>query len=194
MIFLRSTPDHQYRNYIDYRLLLRRDFQNRCAYCLVHEYFLGGEAGCCIDHHRPIRGVYARPDLVSDYNNLYWSCRECNENKGSMWPNPEDYAAGLRFIDPCNPIDDHDLHLRILPSGAIEPLSLTGSYTIRHLKLWRPLLQHHRARSLRLGAEAAAIERSLGTKNLDPEHRTTLEHRLAEMKQWLEPQVFDRPR
>jgi len=71
MIFQRSVPAYPYKDYHDYRPLLRRDFHCLCAYCLMHEYFLGGEAGCCIDHHHPVQGPYARPDLIAEYSNLY---------------------------------------------------------------------------------------------------------------------------
>ena len=123
MIFTRSLPPKTYRDYNAYRPFLRLDFRFRCAYCLRHEFFLGGEAGCCIDHHRPLRGPYARPDLATDYTNLYWCCRECNENKADTWPSPEEAARGWRLLDPCQPEDDHDLHLRVLTDGSLEALT-----------------------------------------------------------------------
>lgn len=194
MIFHRSIPPRLYRDYTDYRPLLRHDFQYRCAYCLMHEFFLGGEAGCCIDHHRPVNGRYARPDLSADYNNLYWCCRECNENKGDIWPSPELVAQGKRFLDPCQPTDDHDLHWRLLPTGDLEPLSLPGEYTIERLKLWRPFLKHHRAKTFLLQEENQALEQHLKAKSLNPMQRLQLEHRLESIREWLEPPVFDRPR
>jgi hypothetical protein len=108
MIFTRSVPPRRYRNYRRYRSLLRIDFRHRCAYCLTHEHYLGGEAGCTIDHHRPRSGPYARPDLESEYSNLYWSCRECNDSKSDTWPSIEDDAIRLKFLDPCTPEGDHD--------------------------------------------------------------------------------------
>jgi hypothetical protein len=194
MIFHRSTPARPYQNYRDYRSLLRQDFRYRCAYCLLHEYFLGGEAGCCIDHHRPIQGPSARPDLISEYSNLYWCCRECNENKGDTWPSAEDYAAGLRFLDPCQPEDDHDRHWRVRPDGVLEPLTPTGRYTIRRLRLWRPFLQHHREQLFHLQEEVLALENRLSAKTLSDGERIRIEQRLTELQRRLEPPVFDRPR
>jgi hypothetical protein len=194
MFFRRSVPQRAFRDYADYRALLRQDFQYRCAYCLLHEYFLGGEAGCCIDHHRPLNGPFARPDLIADYNNLYWCCRECNENKGDAWPTSEDYASGFRFLDPCQPEDDHDLHWRVVPNGLLEPLTPTGRYTIRRLKLWRPFLQHHRARIYQLQEEVRTLERDLSVTRITEAQRALIERRLTDIKQWLEPPVFDRPR
>ena len=194
MFFRRSQPDRQYRDYTAYRSRLRTDFQYRCAYCLLHENFLGGEAGCCIDHHRPIRGAHARPELAAVYTNLYWCCRECNENKGDTWPSAGDYESGLRFLDPCRPEDDHDHHWRVLPNGDLESLTSTGSYTIWHLKLWRPFLQHQRARVFRIQEEIIALESRLQLKSLSPTQRSQLQRLLDEIKQWSVPAVIDRPR
>ena len=110
MVFTRRVITRTYADYTRYRPALRQDFLYRCAYCLRHEYFLGGEAGCVIDHHRPKGGLYARPDLLTVYQNLYWCCHECNGNKGDTWPAPEQYTAGQRFLDPCKPEYDHNLH------------------------------------------------------------------------------------
>ncbi len=63
-------------------LRIGRSRVSRKVFSLTHEYFLGGEAGCCIDHHRPVHGPFARLNLFTDYNNLYWCCRGCNENRG----------------------------------------------------------------------------------------------------------------
>ncbi len=183
-----------YSDYTQYRSLLRTDFQYRCAYCLRHEFFLGGEAGCCIDHHRPIRGAYAHPELIANYSNLYWCCRECNEYKGDTWPSVEKIERGFRFIDPCRPKDDHDLHLRILPDGTLEPLTSAGRYTSDTLRLWRKQLAHYRAEMARCQREVQEIQALLSQKRLPPEERRLLETLLLELLKWLEPPVFHRPR
>lgn len=194
MLFLRSIPERLFRDYADYRFLLRQDFQHRCPYCLMHEYYLGGEAGCCIDHYRPIHGRYARPDLVAEYNNLYWCCRECNENKGDAWPSPEQMEQGMRFLDSCQPEDDHDFHWRILSDGRLEALTPAGEYTIERLKLWRPFLQHNRAKTFQLQEEVRVLVHRLKLKSLSATQRSLLERRLADIQEWLQPLVFDRPR
>jgi hypothetical protein len=135
MLFTRRTPEREYRDYTQYRDLLRQDFQFRCAYCLTQEFFVGGESGCQIDHHRPRSGPHGRPDLEAVYTNLYWSCSECNNNKGDTWPDEEEYARGQRFIDPCEEWGDHDRHWRFHPDGTLEALTPEGRYTERHLLL-----------------------------------------------------------
>src|SRR5262245_13291358 len=107
MIFTRSVLRVQYADYARYRPYLRVDFRYRSAYCLRHEGHNGGEANFCIDHHRPVRGPHGRPDLEGDYSTLYYTCCECNQNKGDTWPSAKQLAEGKRFLDPCQPEDDH---------------------------------------------------------------------------------------
>ena len=71
MIFRRSFDVRVQGSYTAYRPFLRRDFAFRCAYCLRHEFFFGGGEAGEIDHFRP-RHLF--PDLLNNYDNLYWSC------------------------------------------------------------------------------------------------------------------------
>lgn len=194
MIFHRSVPPRLYRDHTRYRALLRRDFQYRCAYCLTHEHYLGGEAGGTIDHHRPRQGPHARPDLVSAYSNLYWTCRECNDNKSDTWPDPEDYERGLKFLDPCLPEDDHDWHWRTLPDGSLEVLTVTGEYTIEILQPWCAQLTYHRARLYRWQQQRDELVELLARKRMASQVRVQLEAQIMELTALLAPLVFDRPR
>lgn len=194
MIFFRSQPPKKYADYRLYRPLLRSDFHYRCAYCLRHEFFLGGEAGCCIDHHRPVHGLFSHPDLRNEYNNLYWCCRECNEYKGENWPDAGAIHRGFRFLDPCNSEDDHDLHLRVQVDGSFEILTNAGKYTCDTLRLWRAQLQHHRAEMLRCQDEVQHLRILLMQKSIQKDQRKLLDTMLIELLKWLEPPVFDRPR
>ena len=194
MVFTRRVLTRTYTDYTRYRRYLRPDFLYRCAYCLRHEYFLGGEAGCVIDHHRPQGGPHARPDLVCFYGNLYWCCNECNSIKGDTWPSPEEYEAGRRFLDPCNPGDNHDLHWRAEPDGSLVALTPTGAYTIANLLLWRPHLIYHRAQVIRWEREHAELIGLSETYDLDEAGHEFVAARLAELSSWIEPPVFDRPR
>lgn len=194
MHFPRSVPKRRYADYRRYRPLLRQDFLFRCAYCLRHEFFVGGEAGCSIDHHRPIAGPFARPDLAAAYENLYWCCRECNENKGVTWPTEHEHASGWRFLDPCDVADDHDIHLHIDLQGNVNPITNTGQYTSDCLKLWRDQLAHYRAAIIRCTNEATRIRELLRTGDIPDAYREALESLLREISIWLEPPVFNRSR
>lgn len=160
----------------------------------MHEFHVGGEAGCEIDHHRPQNGAFARPDLMNVYENLYWCCRECNQNKGDMWPSPEQYNSGLRFLDPCQPEDDHDRHIQTNTDGTITAKTSPGLYTVEHLMLWREMLVFHRERCYRWQKEQIALTELLATRAINDTERSAIETRLAELTPLIEPPVFNRPR
>ena len=183
-----------FSDYRRYRPFLRQDFQFRCAYCLRHEFFVGGEAGCVIDHHRPRGGRHARPDLAGFYGNLYWCCAECNSIKGDTWPSPEEFTNGRRFLDPCVPEDDHDFHWRSEADGSLEALTPVGEYTIAKLALGRESVAYHRACMHRWHSELGHLERLLNERAIDEGTRRLISARLAELANFLNPPRFDRPR
>lgn len=155
---------------------------------------MGGEAGCTIDHHRPLRGPYAQPQLESEYSNLYWTCRECNDNKSDTWPTPDEEVLGMKFLDPCTPEGDHDVHWKSLPDGSLKHLTTIGEYTIEHLLLWRDQLTYHRACLYRWQHERDDLIGLLSSKRMPEAMRLRIENRIVELNELLEPSVFDRPR
>lgn len=193
MVFQRSPEVPRYADYTRYRPWLRTDFKYRCAYCLRHEGHNGGEANFQIEHHHPCRGRYGRPELESVYENLFWSCIECNQNKGDQWPSEEQRDAGYRFINPCEQGDDHDLHWRTTTNGVVHPQTNPGVYTIDVLKLWRRALVAHRAKLYELQQQAAHCEEALSAV-APGARRDGLEARLRRIRELIEPPVFDRPR
>ena len=194
MVFPRRILTRTYSDYTRYRPFLREDFRFRCAYCLRHEFFVGGEAGCVIDHHRPQHGPFGRPDLISVYENLYWCCVECNSIKSDTWPSPEELAENRRFLDPCQPEDDHNLHWDIEEDGQLRSLTSVGEYTLDKLVLNREGLIYHRQRRLRWEREYAELVNALAKWELEESVRVVVEARLGELASWIEPPVFDRPR
>jgi hypothetical protein len=195
MLFVRSIPEHCYRRYTAYRPLLRHDFQFRCAYCLTLETHIGGEANFAIDHYRPRRGRFARPDLEAVYSNLYWVCRECNENKGDWWTTPEQEAAGIRWLDPCEPWGDHDLHWHITPDGEIHWLTPIGEFTVKRLRLHqRGWLKRHWRKLHQWQQRRTRLIEMLETREISTEERVLWDQQIAELDDLLNPPVFDRPR
>jgi uncharacterized protein (TIGR02646 family) len=76
----------KHNDYHDYRDNLRYDFCCSCAYCSITEL----EASAVrfeIDHYHPQKHF---PDLIKEYNNLFWSCETCNHYKSDYFPNDED--------------------------------------------------------------------------------------------------------
>jgi len=119
---------NQYKNY------LRTDFCCSCAYCTMTE----AEAQCrrfTIDHYEPRK---ARPDLENEYNNLMYSCDECNLRKSDRYPPPEARAAGHRFFRP-----DEDARREHFERSGILLKSKTavGEFTIQFIDLNRLALQ-----------------------------------------------------
>jgi hypothetical protein len=85
--------DLPYREYLKY---LRKDFVWSCAYCTMSE----AEAMAIrftIDHYEP---RWARPDLLNAYDNLMYSCDECNTRKGDLVPPETARQKGVRFFRP----------------------------------------------------------------------------------------------
>lgn len=54
-----------------------------------------------VDHFDPRK----KKDLFQAYCNLFPASRHCNGKKGDRWPNPEEAAAGCRFLNPCEETD-----------------------------------------------------------------------------------------
>ena len=193
MIFTRSTSPKQFSDYAKYRPYLRVDFCYRCAYCLRQEGHNGGEANFCIDHHQPVRGAFGKPDLECEYTNLYYTCCECNENKADKWPTEAQRQKGYRFLNPCQPEDDHSLHWVFHSNGTLEALTNVGKYTEIMLLLSRPGLQYWRAKMYLLQQKAEEIENTLFPQ-LEPQDRDALQKELEGIREQLEPPVFDRQR
>jgi hypothetical protein len=193
MIFQRSPQVPALDDPLDYRdLYLRPDFEFRCAYCLTHEYyFLDGEAGE-VDHHRPLHPPKALSmdfsGLRSVYENLYWCCPRCNLYKGNRWPTNAQYAAGIRFLDPC--AEDHDTHWDTHPDGMVTSKTATGRYSIQTIRLDRLRLNKRRAEAYRHQKKLAQILETLDQATLSPEHRQTLLERLEDIKERINPPVF----
>lgn len=74
---------------------LRNDFSHECAYCKLQEQEVGvvGFDFFEIDHFKPQR--LNLPDM-HQYNNLYYSCAKCNNEKSDIWDE--------KLLDPC--VDD----------------------------------------------------------------------------------------
>lgn len=195
MIFRRSVPPRRYRDYTRYRKRLRADFRYRCAYCLTQEHHFGGEANFNIDHHHPRRGHYARPDLENVYTNLYWTCRECNENKADHWTSPEDEAQGFRWIDPCEDWGDHDLHWKITSEGTIHWLTPIGEYTIIMLRLHRRAwLKRHWQQLYEWQQAHDELLQLLARKELPEDLAERIRTQLRFLREQLEPPILDRSR
>ena len=95
----------------------------------------GGE----IDHFRPLHARdHDFSHLKNDYGNLYWTCGQCNLEKGNLWPSDLEHAEGFRFLNPC--VEDHDDHWVTHADGTVTAKPNIGRFTIRFIRLDRQRL------------------------------------------------------
>jgi len=98
---------------------LRIDFNAYCAYCgsydgYRHTYYE-------VDHFVPKSFFEPLGNIgLTQYDNLVYSCKFCNNNKKHKWPSQNEvvYHDGSQgFIDPCS--EEYDDHLFRTDDGAI---------------------------------------------------------------------------
>ena len=77
---------------------LRRDFGDRCAYCMRH---IATETEMQVDHFDPRQ----KKDKIQVYSNLFLSDAHCNGAKHDKWPTKEERALGCRFLNCCDEQD-----------------------------------------------------------------------------------------
>ncbi len=77
---------------------LRRDFEDRCAYCMRH---ICTETEMQVDHFDPRR----KKDKLQVYSNLFLSDAHCNGAKSDSWPTDAEIKDGIRFINCCEEQD-----------------------------------------------------------------------------------------
>ena len=186
MTFTRSDP-RKFNRYETYKRFLRQDFEYCCAYCLRPEANFGGEACGEIDHFCP-QSVDEK--LITVYANLYWSCRECNSNKGEDWPDANQLAKGHCFVDPCK--DDISNHYIFAENGKITAITSQAEYSIDSMLLWRDSLVVWRRETIEAFKEILRIEPLLKNPNLSQETYQAQAALLQELKKKIDPPVIDR--
>ena len=129
----RSTHVPQQSDYHSYRIQLAIDFHHRCGYCDDRD--TPRAASYEIDHFVPQKKDGSR---VTDYTNLVYACKSCNNAKSCKWPTgdknwPNDGKQG--WIDPCS--KDYDAQFERSDDGKIHPTTELGGWMYEHLKLWK---------------------------------------------------------
>ena len=86
-------------NHEEIRKKLTDIFKECCAYCgRINDITEDGKYTAQVEHFRP---KSKRPDLVYDWHNLNWSCKECN----SVTMKGDYYKEDYMIFDPCDKID-----------------------------------------------------------------------------------------
>ena len=91
-------------NWGDHKPDLKIDFNNHCAYC--HSFDGFRHTWFEVDHFIPRNFFESRGNIQNtEYSNLVYSCKFCNNNKHSKWPSQSerDFNNGTEgFIEPCS--------------------------------------------------------------------------------------------
>lgn len=103
---------------------LRRDFEDRCAYCMRH---IGTATEMEVDHFDPRR----KKDKIQVYANLFLSDGHCNGAKSDKWPTAEEEECGCRFLNCC---DEQDYNKVIFEDPETHELVGTTPAAIYHIE------------------------------------------------------------
>lgn len=119
---------------LEIRQLVRERASYACEFCGVTEMDVGGEL--TIDHFQP-----QSKGGLDDLDNLVYACPRCNQYKQNYWP--EEIAA----LELWNPrLNQAAQHFIELEDGLLAPLTRTGEFTIKRLRLNRSPLVLYRKR------------------------------------------------
>ena len=132
----RQTSVPTYKEHTKYTPLLREDFHQRCGYCGDHDFF--SETYYEVDHFVPKKHlVNISP---TEYSNLVYSCRSCNNSKRAKWPtkNENIHNNGKQgFIDPCDA--SYAEQFERLTDGSIHSTTVLGEWMWSALNSGNPI-------------------------------------------------------
>lgn len=131
----------------DVRWVVRQRAHFACEFCGVTETDTGGEL--TIDHFQPhTKGGTDAPE------NLLYCCHRCNQYKADYWPTQsEDPPLWHPRYEPI------ERHLLLLANGTLYPITETGAFTLKRLRLNRPPLVAYRVRKQGEIAESRLLTR-----------------------------------
>lgn len=177
-----NTCTKVYADYRSYKLLLKKDYFDRCGYCNGHDAWSNGRRGMQIDHFVP-KTKFAALFNVHQYSNLVYSCFYCNNNKSDDWVT----------IDPLKPIGpdgkkgyihprdkSYDDAFKRAKDGSILPQNDVGRYMfmVLCLGLKRHRLIYHLEKLLELFVDLKKEITDLNTSTAD---RKMLKEKLSEI-------------
>lgn len=98
--------------YQDHKPNLRIDFNKECGYCGSHDRWR--DTYFEVDHFIP-KDFFEKNSNIkeTDYFNLVYSCRKCNNSKRAKWPSQSETIFNdgkIGFIDPCDTEYDNLFH------------------------------------------------------------------------------------
>lgn len=138
--FRKETPKRRdiktvVSKYSDHREELKKDYMYRCGYC--NDVDIWRTVWFEIDHFVPQK--FLKTISETDYSNLVYACRSCNNSKSAHWPTEDElthYINDEGFIDPCN--DGYDKQFARNYDGRIMHQTQLGKWMYYRLKLHKP--------------------------------------------------------
>jgi hypothetical protein len=136
------------------RLQVRQRANFACEYCSVSETDTGDEL--TIDHYQPqLKGG------SDDLENLIYCCNRCNQYKSDYWATqPDQPTLWNPRKAPMN------THLLLLADGVLHPITQTGEFTLKRLRLNRTPLLAYRLRQRQRSEELRLLKRYQEVVNL----------------------------
>ena len=136
-VIMRSSPTPR-KLYQGYRDIIKKDFCGRCAYCNLSDKSITTPFE--IDHFIPKQVCEkSRPELITDYQNLVYSCKKCNVAKSNQ------FSGDIHSTNPTNElfydpvlVDYNTIFFRNT-MGSIDSDDEKGKKMISRLKLYRPI-------------------------------------------------------
>lgn len=147
-----------------------------CEFCGINETDTGGQL--TLDHFQP-RGKGGDDSL----DNLLYCCARCNQYKVDYWPTTS--SAPYLWNPRREPASHHFLELE---DGTLHPLTVTGVFTLRRLRLNRPPLVAHRRRKRQEVEKLRLLTRYRDLISLIEHLLTQQSDLLAEQQRLLEEQ------
>ncbi|NWL02513.1 HNH endonuclease [Flavobacterium collinsii] len=121
--------------YSDHREELKKDYNSRCGYC--NDIDIWRTVWFEIDHFVPQKFLKTIKD--TDYSNLVYACRACNNSKRAHWPTGDELIHNMNdegFIDPCD--DEYVKQFSRFVNGRILYQTQLGKWMYFKLKLHKP--------------------------------------------------------
>lgn len=140
---LRPVKVTEYR---DYKPYLRDESEQKCVYCAINENPIGGYDHFHVEHFRP-KSLTQFIHLLTEFENLFYSCAICNRFKSNDWPN--DPVADHSIISYPDPKDvDYNSLFNCEENGTLKGKYTASKYLVEKLNLNRPQLINERREKL----------------------------------------------
>src|SRR3972149_6059979 len=137
---VRKHAPKQYFKLSNYRKTLPwllDDFEQRCAYSLVHVKGIG-DTQMHGNHYNP------NHKKRSPYSNLFPAYALCNMAKGDTWPTDDQHRRGIRFLNPCTETDYNHQIFEDPETHELVATTPAADYHIEMLDLNHPALVRQR--------------------------------------------------